>query len=51
MKRMLLVGPTQNTHGTESAPRNQAVNTVKMAESGNVTWLSVKMAVKSPDLS
>ena len=42
----------QNTHVTESAPGDQAGNTsVKMVGLGHLTWLSVKMAVKSPDLS
>ena len=42
----------QNKHATESALGNQAGNTsVKMAGLGHLTWLSVKMAVKSPDLS
>ena len=57
VKWMLLVSPSKGrplhkTPVTKSAPRNQAGNiTVKMVVLGHLTWFSVKMAVRSPDLS
>ena len=54
---MLLLGlnkgiPLQKTHMQESAPWDLAGNTsVKMVRLGHLTWLSVKMVVRSPNLS